>query len=51
MLGTRHKEHAQKGGGGCQNTYHTTEELHRIPEELCMEIVAFAAGSGAEEIG
>jgi hypothetical protein len=51
MRGTRHLEHAQKGGGGCQNTYHTWDELHRIPEGLCMEIVAFAAGGSAEEMG
>jgi hypothetical protein len=51
MRGTRHLEHAQKGGGGCENTYHTRDELHRIPEGLCMEIVAFAAGGSAEEMG
>ena len=51
MLGTRHREHAQKGGGGVDNAYHSRDELHRIPEGLCMDVVAFAAGGGAEEIG
>ena len=30
--------------------YHSRDELHRIPEGLCMDVVAFAAGGGAEEI-
>jgi hypothetical protein len=51
MVGARHKEHAQKGGGGVDNVYHTRDELHRIPEGLCMDIVAFAAGGGVEEMG
>jgi hypothetical protein len=51
MLGTRHREHAQKGGGGVDGRYHTTDELHRIPEGLCMDVVAFAAAGGAVEIG
>jgi hypothetical protein len=51
MRGTRHLEHAQKGGGGVDNAYHSRDELHRIPEGLCMDVVAFAAAGGAEEIG
>jgi hypothetical protein len=51
MLGTRHLEHAQKGGGGVDNTFHSRDELHRIPEGLCMDVVAFAASGGAAEIG
>jgi hypothetical protein len=51
MLGKRHREHAQKGGGGVDNTFHSRDELHRIPEGLCMDVVAFAAGGGAGEIG
>ncbi len=39
MVGTRHPEHAQKGGGGTTNAYHTRDELHRIPEELCRDVV------------
>ena len=42
MRGARHKEHAQKGGGGwCEKKYHTTDELHRIPEELCRAVVLY----------
>ena len=40
MSGTRrHPEHAHKGGGGISNAYHTRDELHRIPEGLCMDVV------------
>ena len=39
MVGKRHREHAQKGGGGSENRYHTSDELHRIPEGLCVDIV------------
>ena len=35
MVGMRHREHAQKGGGGTDNTYHTTDDLHRIPPDIC----------------
>jgi hypothetical protein len=53
MLGTRHREHAQKGGGGAENVYHTRDDLHRIPPGLCMDIVLFCeCGQAApEEIG
>ena len=30
----RHKEHAQKGGGGTLNVYHTRNQLHSIPPGL-----------------
>ena len=39
MEGGRHKAHAQKGGGGTTNRYHSTDELHRIPPDLCVEIL------------
>jgi len=39
MEGGRHKAHAQKGGGGTTNRYHSTDELHRIPPDLCDEIL------------
>ena len=39
MVGTRHLEMAQRGGGGYTNKYHTTDELHRIPEGLVLEIL------------
>ena len=38
MIGKRHKEHAQKGGGGCAPQYKSTDDLHRIPEGLVREI-------------
>jgi hypothetical protein len=39
MIGSQHLAHAQKGGGGATNAYHTTDELHRIPEGLCDDVV------------
>ena len=52
MVGNIHKEHAQKGGGGADNVYHTRDDLHRIPHGLCMDVVLFCElGQGvAEEI-
>ena len=38
MEGRRHKEHAQKGGGGCVPRYKSRDELHSIPEPLVREI-------------
>ena len=38
MCGTRHKEHAQKGGGGSMPRYKSRDELHSIPEGLVCEI-------------
>ena len=40
MVGRRHREHSQKGGGGTDNTYHTTDDLHRIPPDLCEDILS-----------
>ena len=40
--GFRYAEHAQKGGkkgGGVDNICHTRDELHRIPEGLCADVV------------
>ncbi len=53
MIGSRHLEHAQKGGGGADNVYHTRDDLHRIPDGLCMDVVLFCeCGQAApEEIG
>jgi hypothetical protein len=42
MTGSTHLAHAQKGGGGATNAYHTTDELHRIPEGLCADVVRCA---------
>ena len=39
VVSGRHKEHAQKGGGGTSNRYHTVDELHRIPPRLCKDIL------------
>ena len=39
MRGTRHLEHAQKGGGGVEPRNKKTAELHRIPEPLVEEIL------------
>jgi hypothetical protein len=39
MRGTSHLEWSQKGGGGAESRYHTTDELHRIPEPLVEEIL------------
>ena len=38
MIGKQHREHSQKGGGGCEPRYKTTDELHIIPEGLLLEI-------------
>ncbi len=38
-VGSRHLEHAQKGGGGTTNAFHTRDELHRIPDGLCADVV------------
>ena len=39
MVGKKHLELAQLGGGGYTNRYHTRDELHRIPEGLVREIL------------
>jgi hypothetical protein len=39
MVGSRHLAHAQKGGGGVTNAFHSRDELHRIPGELCDDVV------------
>ena len=39
MRGSRHLAHAQKGGGGTTNAYHSRDELHRVPEGLCEDLV------------
>ena len=39
MIKRRHICHAQKGGGGITNRYHTRDELHSIPEGLVREIL------------
>ncbi len=38
MVGSRHLEHAQKGGGGVTGKYHTLDELHSIPRGLVEDI-------------
>ena len=39
MVGRRHREHAQKGGGGADNVYHSLDQLHSIPPDLCADIL------------
>ncbi len=39
MVGRRHREHAQKGGGGAENVYHSLDQLHSIPPALCTDII------------
>ena len=43
MIGSIHKEWAQRGGGGVINKYHTQDELHSIPSELCRSVLAQAS--------
>ena len=40
MIGSRHLEHAQKGGGGATNAYHTVDQLHSIPPDLISLILS-----------
>ena len=40
MIGTKHSQHAQKGGGGSHPSYKSTDTLHRIPEGLCHSILS-----------
>jgi hypothetical protein len=51
MRGRRHLEHAQKGGGGVDDTYHSRDELHRVPEELCRDVVRWCAGALVRTVG
>ena len=47
MVGSQHRQHAQKGGGGADGgVYHSRDELHRIPDGLCDDVVR---GCQAEE--
>ncbi len=39
LRGTKHLAHAQKGGGGVTNAYFSRDELHRIPDGLCDDVV------------
>ena len=38
MVGRKHREHAQKGGGGAENVYHSLDQLHSIPPALCADM-------------
>ena len=40
MVGSRHLEHAQKGGGGVTNAYHSLDQLHSIPPALVQLILS-----------
>ena len=39
MIGRKHMEHAQRGGGGCTSKSHTLDRLHSIPPDLCSDIL------------
>ena len=39
MIGNKHKQYAQKGCGGSESCYKSTNTLHRIPEGLCRSIL------------
>ena len=40
MIGSKHKEWAQKGGGGAESVYHSLDQLHSIPSGLVREILS-----------
>ena len=43
MIGTKHLQHAQRGGGGAEaggRMFHTMDELHSIPEGLVEDLLA-----------
>ena len=40
MIGSKHIDHAQKGGGGISGRYHSLDELHQIPRLLVEELFA-----------
>ena len=50
MVGSRHLAHAQKGGGGATNAYHSRDELHRIPEGLCADVVRWCERALARDV-
>ena len=50
MRGTRHLEHAQKGGGGTEGVYHTRDDLHRIPAALCEDVVRWCEARVKAEV-
>jgi len=39
MVGRKHRQHAQRGGGGTENVYHSLDQLHSIPPALCTDIL------------
>ena len=39
MVGRKHRQHAQRGGGGAENVYHSLDQLHSIPPDLCADIL------------
>ena len=47
MIGRKHKEYAQQGGGGSVSKSHTVDQLHSIPPDLCIDIVAQVEAAGA----
>ena len=40
MVGRRHKQHAQRGGGGAEpSVRHSIDRLHSIPPGLCSDVI------------
>ncbi len=42
MIGKRHVDQAQRGGGGVSGKRHTVDELHSIPRGLCRSVLTQA---------
>ena len=40
MIGKKHKNHAQRGGGGAESVCHSLDKLHSIPPTLCEDILS-----------
>ena len=52
MIGTKHLQHAQRGGGGAEaggRMFHTMDELHSIPEGLVEDMLAQLQEARAQE--
>jgi hypothetical protein len=40
----------RKGEGGVDGTFHTRDELHRIPEGLCRDVVLWCEAARSNEV-
>ena len=53
MIGTKHKQHAQRGGGGAEaggRVFHTMDQLHSIPEGLVEDLLAQLQEARVQEV-